>query len=90
MGWKTHAFYCEDCKLNYDDIFWKDAGTADDPALVMECPGCGEDNITCIGTPGIGRYSIMDHADRKASMRKRSADHSKRMMKKNAEKFGLK
>lgn len=74
-------FFCRDCEHEWEDLTPMDVTSP-------ICPNCGsEDTGVSLSVPNIASFSIMSKEDRTAHMKKRSADHSKREMKKDADKW---
>lgn len=84
MSWIVKDFLCNSCGTVFEELYKN--GEEDDVA----CLECGSSNTALAGisSPALGIYSIADAAGRAEILKKRSADHTKREVLKNADKFG--
>lgn len=76
MGWIVRDFKCE-CGNVFDELL--------DNRDVQEaaCAECGVINTPVMSCPGIATFSLMDKASQKASLMKRSEQHTKKLVKQN-------
>ncbi len=82
MAYIVHDYVCENCSAEWEDL-------VDRATLTSVCPSCGtETNKPTIATPGIATFSLMDKSTKEAHLKKRSADHTKKEVKKEAERWG--
>jgi hypothetical protein len=75
MGWKLDNYNCE-CGNEYEYL------RGPEEPVEAECKACGKLNPPGISMPAVAAFSIMDPASRAASLKKRSAEHTKQQLKK--------
>lgn len=87
MGWMVKDFVCADCGHSFEQLYYKQEG--EDPEI--ECVECGsrDTNVHGISSPRIGTYEMADAEGKAEILRKRSADHTKRQILRDADRFGL-
>lgn len=73
MAWIMQAYSCQ-CGHEYEEL--KDRMENQD----QECPRCGWDNKPCLGGR-IAAFSAMSKEAQTEHLKKRSLDHSKKLMK---------
>lgn len=76
MGWIVRDFSCE-CGNKYDELL-----DNRDPQEAP-CSECGVINSPIISCPGIATFSLMDKATQRESLKKRSEQHTKKLVKQN-------
>ena len=77
MGWISRDYQC-DCGHEWDDLVSTD--DQDQP-----CPSCGKMNHYVMSAPALATYSIMSKDEQAKHLRKRSRDHTRKMLKKDPE-----
>jgi hypothetical protein len=75
MGWISREYRCE-CGHDWDDLVQR--GDEDQP-----CPECGKMNHYVMSAPNLATYSLMSKDDQAKHLRKRSRDHTRKMLKKD-------
>lgn len=78
MGWKLRDYYCESCGSQFEELVDRD----EDPSI-QTCPECGKDAMAMMSAPNVASFSLKDKSAQIESLKKRSADHSKAMIKKD-------
>ena len=78
MGWIHRDFICtsSECQHVFDDLVQRDE---ENP----KCPVCGAGTKIGIYTPNVATYSMMSKDDQAKCLRKRSRDHTRKMLKKD-------
>jgi hypothetical protein len=84
MSWIVKDFICHDCGITFEELYKRGE---EDNVLCTEC-GSGDTALDGISSPSLGVFSMADSVGRASMLRKRSADHTKKEVLKNAEKFG--
>lgn len=79
MGWISRDFYCKSCEHEWDDLVQRSEEND------QKCPECGEPAFIGISCPGVMSYSMMSKDDQAKHLRKRSRDHTRKMLKKDPE-----
>jgi hypothetical protein len=78
---KLFNFTCTQCTTEWEDLV--------DAEGLSPCPDCQEerprDAISC---PKLATFAMLSKADKATALKKRSADHSKKELRKEAEQFG--
>jgi transcription elongation factor Elf1 len=84
MGWMVKNFKCRDCGHEFEDLYKTGAEHE------VECESCGVQNcfIDGISSPTLSTYEMADKEGKAAILRKRSADHTKAQLLKDADRFG--
>ena len=84
MAWIVKDFKCNDCGNVWEELYKRE-----EEGMVL-CPSCfsSDTKVDGISSPALGLYSIADKEGKAAILRKRSADHTKKDVVKNADKFG--
>lgn len=84
MGWMVKNFVCNDCGCEFEDLY--KTGEEDE----VECPECEKQNcsIDGISSPTLSTYEMADKDGKAAILMKRSADHTKKQIMKDADRFG--
>jgi len=84
MAWMVKNFVCNDCDCVFEDLY--KVGEESE----VECPECEMQNcaIDGISSPRIGTYEMADKDGKAAILMKRSADHTKKQLLKDADRFG--
>ena len=84
MGWIVKDFICNSCGITFEEIYKN--GEEDD----VICVSCQSPNTIVVGlsSPALGTFSMADAAGRAEILKKRSADHTRKEVIKNADKFG--
>lgn len=84
MAWMVKNFKCRDCGVVFEDLY--KVGEEDE----VECPECETQScfIDGISSPRLSTYEMADKAGKAAILRKRSADHTKEQVMKDADRFG--
>jgi len=81
MGYKLFDFECLECGI-FEEL-------VDDKDSWAECPECGVlVGQKVLAAPNLATYSIASPEQKSEILKKRSAEHSKREIRKDAEKFG--
>ena len=75
MSWIGRDYSCENCNHEWSDLVRRTEQHE------QECPNCGAMCSPGVSAPGLATYSMMDQTGRSACLKKRSAEHTKRMMK---------
>ena len=88
MPFVNNDFQCNSCGCEFNDLWKKPMGDHWDAWKgEVECPSCkSQDLVKLVSATGAAEFSLMDQAGRAASLRKRSLDHSKKMMRKDMDK----
>lgn len=78
MGWIHRDFICtsSECTHEFDDLVQRD-----DP--MPACPVCGSPMKIAIVATNVGTYTMMSKDDQAKCLRKRSRDHTRKMLKKD-------
>jgi putative FmdB family regulatory protein len=74
MGWISRDYRCEKCGHEWEDVVQR--GDEDQP-----CPMCGTVNSYVLSATGVASYSLMSKDDQAKHLRKRSRDHTRKMLK---------
>jgi len=74
MGFKLYLFYCEKCSYEWEDLVLEKSSS---------CESCGQVSNTIVPIAELGSFSMSSPEDKEAKLRKRSADHTKREMRKH-------
>jgi len=83
MGWIVNNFRCKACEHEFEELYKKGEETD------IICPECESDQIRpLLSSPRLSTYEMADKEGKAAILRKRSADHTKKMVMKDADKFG--
>lgn len=76
MGWKVREFRCE-CGNEWEDL------VKDDDPQEQTCSNCGASVRWGLSATAAASFSIMSKQDQATHLRKRSRDHTKKMLKKD-------
>lgn len=72
MGWKVRDFVCKDCGHEFETLYKE--------GEEVECPECDSTNTEAqFSPPQLGRYSMNSQEGRAEILKKRSADHTKKV-----------
>lgn len=83
MGWIVNNFKCKDCGHEFEELYKKGEETD------IECPECESKQIEpLLSSPRLSTYEMADKEGKAAILRKRSADHTKKQVMKDADRFG--
>jgi hypothetical protein len=84
MAWMVKNFVCNDCDALFEDLY--KVGEESE----VECAECGMQNCSVdgISSPMLSTYEMADKDGKAAILMKRSADHTKEMVMKDADRFG--
>lgn len=82
MPLRLCLFECE-CGYSYEELLHKDSGQSVKFDPVVACPACGRENHQSIGMPNVASFSAKSREDQISSLKKRSEEHSRKLMKKN-------
>ena len=84
MGWMVKNFRCLACEHEFEELY----KTGEEDEVV--CPECevGKVVIDGISAPTLSTYEMADKDGKAAILMKRSADHTKEMVMKDADRFG--
>jgi hypothetical protein len=75
MGWIVRDYVC-DCGHAWEDI-------VEPESEYQRCPSCDKLNKFVMSACNIATYSIMSKDDQAKHLRKRSRDHTRKMLKKD-------
>jgi hypothetical protein len=75
MGWIVRDYLC-DCGNAWEDL-------VDTTCQEQHCPKCDRANKHIISACNIATYSLMSKDDQAKHLRKRSRDHTRKMLKKD-------
>ena len=82
MGWISKDFKCREC-----DHVWEDLYKRGEPPTT--CPECGSEYIgALLSAPALATFSMSTPAAKESILRARSEAHTKKLVKKEAEKWG--
>lgn len=81
MGWKTFDYECNHCGNAFYEL-------VSSPDEVVPCPECGGTTKRVLSVPHLATFSMADNATKGEILKKRSAEHSMRELRKEPEKFG--
>jgi len=84
MPYIVNTFQCCSCGHEFEEMWMKKHGDDSEKPWegIVACPDCeGEDLKRLISATGIATFSIMDRAAQMESLKKRSSDHTKKLMK---------
>jgi len=77
MGWISRDYICIRCENEWEDFVLRSEEND------QKCPKCGAlGKIGCVAT-NVATYSLMSKDDQAKHLRKRSRDHTKKMLKKD-------
>ncbi len=83
MAWVRHDFECKKCKHVFDELYIRSERKK------VECPECGSKSLKqLISAPGIASFSMMSPEQKRDHLKKRSADHTQKLIDKEPEKWG--
>ena len=84
MAWMVKNFVCNDCDAVFEDLY--KVGEESE----VECAECGMQNcsIDGISSPMLSTYEMADKDGKAAILMRRSADHTKKQLLKDADRFG--
>lgn len=77
-GFKSRTYECIVCGHAWREL-------VEGAPETIPCQKCGEKAELCLSTPGIAGFSIADKQTRADMLRKRSEEHSKKLMKRGGE-----
>lgn len=77
MGWISRDFYCKQCEHEWDDLVQR---AEENDQICPKCQGLASIGISC---PHVASYSLMSKDDQAKHLRKRSRDHTRKMLKKD-------
>jgi len=83
MAWIVREYFCSNCSFE-----WEDLVDNQDEDQTQKCAKCGTSNAFGMSAPSIATFSMLSPADKKASLMKRSAEHTTKEVRKTPEKFG--
>jgi putative FmdB family regulatory protein len=86
MPWITNDFACEDCNHEFEELWNKVYGDDSEKPWqgIVSCPECSSENLKrLVSSSGVAAFSIMDREAQMQALKKRSTDHSVKLMKKN-------
>jgi len=75
MGWISRDYRCETCGHEWDDIVQSGSDQK------STCPSCGATNDYILSATNVASYSLLSKDDQAKSLRKRSRDHTRKMLK---------
>lgn len=74
MSWKAYDYVCQDCGTEFEELV-KDINET------VECLSCGSNNSDRqFATPHLATMNLLPKKEYEAKMRKRSSDHTARML----------
>lgn len=83
MGFKLFDFQCNQCQHEFEEL--------EDETGLVKCNNCGSFNTTkVISAPNLNTMNLLSKEEYKAKLKKRSLDHTKKMMKQEGERYGVK
>ena len=84
MGWMLKDFTCNSCLSTFEELYKVEEED------IVACKLCGSHDVAIVqlSAPSLGKYSMADQETRASILRKRSADHTKKEVLGNIEKFG--
>lgn len=75
MAWILRDYYCAACDSSFEDM--TQSGGSSDAA----CPACSRLCASTLSAPKPAVYSMLSKDDQAKSLRKRSRDHTKKLLK---------
>lgn len=82
MSYVIYDFECENCGRVWEDM-------VDRTAVESPCPGCTTVSTNkLVACPAIASFSMLPLEDRSKLMKRRSEEHTKKEMRKEAERWG--
>lgn len=83
MAWIVKDFVCPNCGHEFEELF--KVGDEDN----IPCPECGHSPVeSVLSSPALGKFSMADRETKTEILKKRSFEHTKKEVIRNAEKFG--
>ncbi len=85
----TNDFKCLNCFYEFEEMWNKKHGDDSEKPWegIVACPECASGDLQrLVSATNIDTMSLMDRPTMMASMKKRSADHSKKLLKKDRDK----
>lgn len=73
-----YEYACKQCELDFEELV-----PLADYQKPQPCPECGEPSDRIVSVPNVGTFSAMSEENKKASLMKRSRDHTAKTVKKD-------
>lgn len=83
MAWVTHDFQCDDCSHVFEEMYKRSEREQ------VQCPVCRSWDLTqLLSAPRLQSFSMLTPAQKRESLKRRSAEHTQRQIDKEPEKWG--
>lgn len=83
MALIVNKFKCKDCGEEFEELY--ERGEED----TIECCSCGSRNVEkLLSAPKLGKFSMADNDTKASILKKRSHDHTRKEVAKEAERWG--